>query len=72
MCSRGIDNIKVLSDRKSLDFGNKYGFVIEEARLLSRGIVIVDADGVVQYVEYVEEVSDHPDYEKALEAAKSI
>ncbi len=70
--AEGIDNIKVLSDHKSLDFGNKYGFVIEEARLLSRGIVIVDADGIVQYVEYVKEVSNHPDYEKALEAARSI
>lgn len=70
--AEGINNIKVLSDHKSLDFGSKYGFVIEEARLLSRGIVIVDPDGVVQYVEYVEEVSNHPDYEKALEAAESI
>jgi len=68
--AEGIDIVKTLSDHKDLDFGTKYGFVIEEARLLARGIVVVDPDGIVKYVEYVPEVTDHPDYTKALEAAK--
>ncbi len=72
-CSaEGIDNIKVLSDHKALDFGMKYGFVIEEHRLLTRGIVIVNPTGTVEYVEYVSEVSTHPDYDKALEVAKKL
>lgn len=68
--AEGIDNIKVLSDHKDLDFGMKYGFLMKENRLLSRGIVIINPEGKVTYVEYVDEVTTHPDYDKALEAAK--
>ncbi len=68
----GIDKVKTLSDHHSLDFGSKYGFVIDELRILSRGIVIVDQNGVVKYVEYVKEVASHPDYETALAEAKKL
>ena len=60
------------SDHRELDFGTKYGFVIKELRLLSRGTVIVDKDGVIRYVEYVSEVGEHPDYEKALKVIKEL
>jgi len=68
--TKGIENIKVLSDHKDLDFGLKYGFVIEELRLLARGIVIIDQNDIVRYVEYVPNVSDHPDYDKVLSVIK--
>lgn len=70
--AEGIDKIQVVSDHKLLDFGMKYGFVIEELRLLSRGVVVVDGNNVIRYVEYVKELSEHPDYEKALEAVKQL
>ena len=70
--AQGIENIQTLSDHKDLDFGLRYGFAIEELRLLSRGIVIVDKEGVVRYTEYVPEISEQPDYDKALEAAKKL
>ena len=69
--AEGIDVVQTLSDHKDLDFGTKYGFVIEELRLLARGIVVINPDGLVKYVEYVPEVTDHPDYDKAIEAAKA-
>lgn len=69
--AEGIENVQTVSDHKDLDFGLKYGFVIEELRLLTRGIVVVDKEGIVRYVEYVKEVSEHPDYDKALAEAKS-
>ena len=72
-CSaQGIDKVITLSDHKDLSFGINYGFAIEELRLLSRGIVVLDKDNVVQYVEYVPEVTDHPNYDKALEEAKKL
>jgi thiol peroxidase len=70
--AEGIDKVKTLSDHKNADFGIKYGFLIEELRLLNRGIVVVDKAGVVQYVEYVKENTSHPDYDKAIEAAKKL
>ncbi len=72
-CSaHSIGNVVVLSDHKDLSFGLNYGFVMEESRLLSRGIVVLDRDNKVRYVEYVKEVTDHPDYEKALEEAAKL
>ena len=68
----GIDKVKTLSDHKDLDFVLKYGFVIEKLRLLSRGIVIIDQNDVVTYVEYVSEVASHPDYDKALAEIKKL
>lgn len=68
--AEGIENIKVLSDHRELSFGEQYGFVIEELRLLARGIVVVNEEGVVDHVEYVPEVTTHPDYEAALAAVK--
>ncbi len=70
--AEGIENIAVVSDHKDLDFGEKYGFVIEELRLLTRGVVIVDEANKVKYVEYVEEIKNEPNYEKALEELKKL
>lgn len=70
--AEGIANIDVVSDHRTLDFGQKYGFVLDGLRLLTRGIVIVDRDNTVRYVEYVPEVTTHPDYDKALEAIQAL
>lgn len=67
-----IQNAIVVSDHRELDFGMKYGFVIEGIRLLSRGIVIIDENDIVRYVEYVNEVASHPDYDKALDFVASM
>ena len=70
--AHSIQNVDTLSDHRDLSFGLNYGFVMEENRLLSRGIVVVDQGNVVRYVEYVKEVTEHPDYQKALEAAAKL
>ncbi|NLJ40316.1 MAG: thiol peroxidase [Clostridiales bacterium] len=70
--AKGIDKVITLSDHRDLSFGMNYGFVIEELRLLSRGVVVLDKDNVVKYIEYVREVTEHPDYDCALEEAKKI
>lgn len=65
-----ITNVKTLSDHKDLDFGLKYGFVMEELRLLARGVIVIDRQDIVRYVQYVPQIKDQPDYEKALAAVK--
>ena len=67
----GAKNVKTLSDHREASFGKAYGVLIKELRLLSRAIFIVGADEKIQYVEYVKEVTQHPDYEKALHALKA-
>lgn len=70
--AEGIDRILTVSDHRGTDFGIKYGFLIEEFRLLARGIVVIDQADTVKYVEIVKEVGDHPDYDKALASASSL
>ena len=62
------DKIKTLSDHRETSFGKAYGVLIKELRLLSRSIFIVGADDRIKYVEYVKEITQHPNYEKALSA----
>ena len=66
----GVDKIKMLSDHRSGSFGEHYGTLIKELRIESRAIFVVAPDNTIRYVEYVKEVSDHPNYDTALEAAK--
>jgi thiol peroxidase len=64
--TNGIDRIRVLSDHRDASFGLAYGVLIEEVRLLARAVFVVDADDLIQYVQIVPEVGNHPDYEAAL------
>lgn len=68
--ANGIKNLDTLSDHRLADFGEKYGALIKELRLLSRSIFVVDSNNTVTYVEYVSEVTNFPDYDSALKAAK--
>lgn len=70
--AEGIDKVITLSDHKDNDFGLKYGFLIEELRLLNRGVVVIDKQGIVQYVEFVKENTHEPDFDAALEAVKKL
>lgn len=68
----GIKNSISISDYKDHDFGKKYGFLIEDLALLSRGVVIVDKNGKISYTEYVKEVSNEVNFEAALDAVKAL
>lgn len=66
-----IENVLTLSDHRELSFGTAYGVAIKELRLLARAIFVVDTNDEVVYVEYVSEATNHPNYEKAIEAVKN-
>ncbi len=67
-----IEQIKVLSDSVWRDFGEKYGLIIKDMGLLTRAIFIIDEQGKIKYKELVANISQHPDYKKALIAVKDI
>lgn len=67
-----IKNVKTLSDHRNADFGEKYGVLIKELRLLARAIFIIDKEDKIRYIELVPEISSPPDYEKALVALKKV
>ncbi len=67
----GLDNVQTYSDHRDLSFGEAYGVVMKELRLLARAVFVVNSNDEVVYVEYVSEGTNHPNYEAALEAAKA-
>lgn len=68
----GVTEIETLSDHREADFGEKYGVLIEELRLLARSIFVIDKNNEISYVEYVEEVGSHPNYDEVLRHLKEI
>ena len=64
--SEGVERMEVLSDHREASFGEAYGVLIKELRLLNRAVFIIDKTDTVRYVEIVTENHDHPDYERAL------
>ncbi|WP_106766313.1 thiol peroxidase [Paenibacillus faecalis] len=68
----GVDRVITLSDYKSRSFGQAYGVLIKEFQLDMRAIFVVDQNDKITYVEYLGEMSEHPNYEAAVEAVKSL
>jgi len=66
----GVDKVQTLSDHRDASFSQAYGTLIKELRLDSRAVFVVDAKDTVRYVEYVKEVSAHPNYDAAIAATK--
>ncbi|MEI6757471.1 MAG: thiol peroxidase [Chlorobium sp.] len=67
--TEGLKNVVSLSVFRSPEFGRDYGVAIATGPLkglLSRAIVIIDADGIVRYTEQVPEIVEEPDYSAAL------
>lgn len=60
----GLDNIITLSDYQTLDFANKFGVNILGLRLLARSVFVLNENREVIYVEYLDEMTNHPNYDK--------
>ncbi len=70
--AHNITNLQTLSDHREASFGVAYGVLVKELRLLSRAVFIVDRDDIVRYVEYVKEITQHPEYDSALETLRKV
>jgi len=68
----GVDKVVTLSDYRDAAFGEAYGVLMKEFRLLARSIFIVDQDGTVQYIQLVKEIGEEPNYDEVLEAVKKL
>ncbi|MGL5244671.1 MAG: thiol peroxidase [Sarcina sp.] len=71
-CQAGtVENVKVLSDYKDREFAKATGTYIKELGLLTRACFVVDSNDELVYVNYLDEVTDEPNYDEVLEAAKN-
>jgi len=67
-----IENVSFLSDASEAEFGRAHGLLIEKPRMLTRAVLVVDADGVVRYLQVVPEVSHMPDMESVFDFARTL
>ena len=63
--TEGIENVIPLSDFRFSDFDESYG-----VRMAARAVVVIGKNGKVAYTELVPEITQEPDYDKALAAVK--
>jgi thioredoxin-dependent peroxiredoxin len=68
----GVDKVITLSDYGDMSFGNAYGVLIKELKLLARSIFVLDREGVIQYIQLVNEVAEEPNYQEILDAVGKL
>ncbi len=68
----GVKNVQTLSDYRDASFGKAYGVLIKELRLLARAVFVIDKEGIVRYVQIVDELTNEPDYNAVLEAVENL
>lgn len=69
--AEGIENLSMLSDFKTGQFGKDYGLEIIDSAfqgLHSRAVVVLDSNGTVTYTQQVPEVGEEPDYDAVIAA----
>ena len=67
-----VKNVQTLSDHREASFGKAYGVLIKELRLLARAVFVIDKNGTIRYMQIVDELTNEPNYEAALEAVKGL
>jgi thiol peroxidase len=68
----GVEKVITLSDHREAAFGEAYGVLIKELRLLARAVFVVDREGTIQYVQLVKELTEEPDYDAVLDAVNKL
>lgn len=70
--AEGIENAITASDYKTREFGKSFGVLLQDLMIFTRAVFVADKQGKLVHVEYVDEITDQPDYEAALDTAKSL
>ena len=68
----GIDRVRVLSDYRHASFGNAFGVLIKESKLLARCIFVIDKNNVIKYIQLVPEIEQEPDYQAVVETIQKL
>jgi len=68
----GVENVITLSDHRSAAFGTAFGVLIPALRLLARAVFVLDRQGVVRYIQIVNEIASEPDYNAVLDEVKAL
>ncbi|MDQ3261893.1 MAG: thiol peroxidase [Pseudomonadota bacterium] len=67
-----ISNVTFLSDYKTGEFGMSNGLMVQPLHLLARSVIVTDKENIVRYIQVVPELTNLPDMEAAMNAAKAL
>jgi thiol peroxidase len=67
-----VKNMQFLSDYKTGEFGTSTGLMIVPLHLLARSVIVTDKDGIVRYYQVVPEITELPDMQAAMDAARGL
>lgn len=69
---RGAERVghELLSAHKNESFGQAYGVLVKEWRLLQRSVFVIDREDRIVYADYVADQMAEPDYDAALAAVR--
>ena len=70
--AKGVENVLVVSDYHERQFAKATGTLIKELSLLTRAAFVVDEGGIIRYVDYLDEITQQPDFDAILNAAKAL
>jgi thioredoxin-dependent peroxiredoxin len=68
----GVERVTTYSDHRDAAFGQAYGVLIKELRLLARAVFVVDEAGTLRYVQVVKELANEPNYDEVLQAVGRV
>ena len=71
--AENVDKVQTLSAHRCTKFGEDYGVLIMGGpleRCLSRAVFVISPDGTIKHAEYCKEITEHPNYDAVLAAAK--
>ncbi|GAB4434940.1 MAG: thiol peroxidase [Anaerolineae bacterium] len=67
-----IEHVVLASDHQAAAFGEAYGVLRADMRLLARAVYVIDRQGVVRYIQIVPEIGQEPDYAEVIQAAQRL
>lgn len=70
--AEGVKRVKTASDYKYREFGRTFGTWLPDTALLARAVFIADTAGIIRHVEYVQNLSDEPNYGEALKKIREL
>lgn len=68
----GASNLVMASDFKERTFGQSYGVELPDLGILARAVIVADAQGTIQHIEYVPEIAQEPNYEGVMKCVAGL
>lgn len=64
--------LTIISDYRNASFGENWGVLIKDLRLLQRAVFVVDKNNVIRHAEYVRDVGEFPNFDAAMKIVREL